>query len=91
MDNLTAALEFESIRERKLITSCQNFLSAAPKGFLTVRSRARGNAYYWTFENGKGSVRKQKQVNITGNQDLILQLTNKMICQETLKRCISNR
>lgn len=90
MDNLISALEFEIVRERKLITSCQNFLSHAPKGFLTVRERRRSKAYYWTFEDGKGAARKQKQVNITGNHDLIIQLTNKMICQEILNRCLKN-
>ena len=60
MDNLIAALEFEIIREHKLITICQNFLNTAPKGFLTVRPRRRSNTYYWTFEDGKGSARKQK-------------------------------
>ena len=33
MDNLIAALEFEIIREHKLITICQNFLNTAQKVF----------------------------------------------------------
>ena len=91
MKNLIAALEFEITREKKLISTCQNFLDTAPKGFLTVRERRHGKTYYWTFEDGKGADRKQKQVNITGNHDLILQLTNKMICQEILDRCFKNK
>ncbi len=91
MDNLIAALEFEIIREQKLIATCQNFLNTAPKGVLTVRPRRRSKTYYWTFEDGNGAARKQKQVNITGNHDLILQLTNKMIFQEILNRCLKNK
>ena len=54
MKNLIAALEFEITREKKLISTCQNFLDTAPKGFLTVRERRHGKTYYWTFEDGKG-------------------------------------
>lgn len=90
MNHLTAALEMELIRERKLKKLCEEFLTTAPKGFLTVKKRAHSNSYYWTLEEGRNGLKRQKQINITNNPEIILQLTEKMIKQCTLKQIENN-
>ena len=92
MDHLIAALDVEIAREKKLATLCEEFLASAPKGFLTVRQRACGLSYYWTFADSQSSdfEKKQKQINITNNPDLILKLTEKKIKTRTLKEVNKN-
>lgn len=90
MDHVTAALEIELRRERNLKSLCEKYLNDAPKGFLAVRKRTHGNSYYWTFDEGRGSTKKQKQVNISNNPELILQLTEKKIKLRMLRQIANN-
>lgn len=89
MDHLTDALEVERLREKKLKALCEAFLATAPKGHLAVR-RSRSTTYYWAFEDDSNAVRREKQINITDNQELIQQLTEKMIKQHTLRQIENN-
>lgn len=85
MDHVTASLDMEIMREKKLSAICEEYLACAPKGFLMVRKRARSFTYYWVFEEKQGKIAKQKQINITNKPELIFKLTEKKIKSRTLK------
>lgn len=90
MNSIKEMLKAEILRTNKLITTGTRSLQDAPKGYLTVRNRKSGQSYYWTYYEGHGKARQQKQVNISNNPEFILRLTNKMINTIILANCQHN-
>lgn len=82
------AIEIE--REKRLIEKNTQLLAGSPKGFLDVRKRRTQSSYYWTFYEGHGANRRQKQININKDTNMIVQLTDKMISSFIVENGISN-
>ncbi len=88
--NFTDSLELECIRQRYLGDWAKNFLKTAPKGNLLVKPRRKGNSYYWSVEEKRGSGRSRKQININDNPQMIHALLEKRLQKEIAKRCEGN-
>lgn len=84
MDQFLVLLELEKIRLEKQVSVAEKKLSVSPEGSLSVRRRKQGISYYRNVSVQKGAVRKRKQINITLNQNLVIQLTEKLMQRKIL-------
>ena len=90
MNTFEKELAFEIRYQEKKLAEAQDRLSLAPAGSLSVRKRKSKTDYYHNVEDKKYKTRKRKQLNITNNQKLILQLADKFIQQKILIRSRKN-
>ncbi|MGN0658423.1 MAG: hypothetical protein ACI4LA_02330 [Emergencia sp.] len=86
----TDSLCIEVKRCRNLIEESERELKAAPKGHLAVRARKKGNSYYWEIDEVRGGARKNTQIGINDNPELILRLTEKKRLTLIRNRCRQN-
>ena len=90
MNTFSKILALEIRYQEKKLAEAQEKLALAPVGSLSVRDRKTKTDYYHNVEDKKSKIRKRKQVNISNNQKLILQLTDKLIQQKVLYRSKKN-
>ena len=90
MNTFAEILALEIRYQEKKLAEAQEKLTLAPVGSLSVRDRKTKIDYYHNVEDKKSKTRKRKQVNISNNQKLILQLTDKLIQQKVLYRSKKN-
>lgn len=86
MSNFLEALALEIRRQEKIYSTAEARIVSAPDGSLTIRKRKKKIDFYLNLEDRKSQIRKRKQINISTNQKLILQLTDKLIQQKRLLR-----
>lgn len=90
MSNFLESLKTEIKREKNLVKNNLTILNAAPKGFLTSKQREKSVSYFWTFYEGNGQQRKQRQINITHNFAAVLQLAEKKYASLVVDNCLNN-
>lgn len=83
-------MELEKKRLEKQIQTAQNCLALSPEGSLSVRKRKRGTSYYQNTMFRQDEKRKKKQTNITLNQQLVKQLTEKALQKKLLSQAQFN-
>ena len=90
MSDFLNQLELEIKRQEKLLSTAESKITSAPEGALSVRQRKKKTDYYLNIEDRKSQTRKRKQINISNNKNLVLQLTDKLIQQKILFRSKTN-
>lgn len=85
MNDFWDRLLTEIEREKRLIEKNSAYLARSPKGFLTVKQRAKFSSHYWAFYEGRYPDQIQRQVNINNNPGMIAQLTNKLIASDIVR------
>lgn len=77
-------------REQRIKANAENFLKGAPKGFLSTKQRKHKLSYYQIIADRRGGKLYRKQVNITGDWNLIWQLFEKRVQKVVIRRTSSN-
>lgn len=91
MDIFLDELQIEIGREKALMEHNAKILSESPQGFLNIKQRRNNHySYYWTYHEGCGNQRKQRQVNINKNFDMIARLTRKKLSSIIWDNCYKN-
>lgn len=93
MHSFLKLIDLELRRQEKYLATAKHRIALAPRGSLLARKRKKKTDYYQVVDEKKkkgDDKRKRKQINITPNQELILQLTDKLIQQRILRRSLKN-
>lgn len=90
IDRFLDQLALEIKKEERQLADSQRKLEAAPSGSISVRQRRRGEAYFLNEHESDGTGRKRRQKCITGDKELILQLTEKVVQKKIAKKAESN-
>jgi hypothetical protein len=77
-------LALEIRRQESIYNTAKSKLASSPEGALTVRQRKQMTSYYLNVESKDTTTRKRKQINITTDKKLILQLIDKFIQKKKL-------
>lgn len=83
-------LQLEKKRLKGQIEKARKFLANAPKGSLSIRKRKHTYSYYCNIDSSKYPNRTCRQINITKNKQLIIELTEKRIQERVLKHAQQN-
>ena len=90
MNTFEKNLAFEIRYQEKKLRIAEERLPLSPPGSLSERRRKNKTDFYHNIEDKKSKTRRRRQLNISNNQKLILQLTDKLIQQKTLHRSRKN-
>lgn len=91
MKNIKSMLEEDILLQEKLIRRYKQAIRNLPAGYLTMRRRAKGNAYFVNTMvlTSRGKVRKQTYIKQHEGKK-VWQLQMKRLMQEAIKRMQCN-